>query len=126
MKYQIKRTSLTFKEEILPAVYDSKDEAKLYCSAMNRARDEMHTVIEVAEEVPESTIVVKVEKNGKINLVSDIRTYPGAKDWKLTNNMEFAKKSKTTKEASEVAKLYQVQGFTTSFIELKRATFDSI
>lgn len=114
--FAIKRQSLTFKETILDARFDKYEDAKANCSILNRSRDGLYTVIEV--EPGEKDLVI-VEKDGKRLLVSDIRTAPGAKDWKLTSNPEYAMHCAFFPgRYAEVKKIYEDMGYKVEILEI--------
>lgn len=47
MKYQIKRTTLTFRETLLSEVFDSKEDAAKACLLLNKARTDFYSVVEI-------------------------------------------------------------------------------
>lgn len=118
MKYAIKRTDLNFNETFLDTKFDSREAAAESAKMLNRIRHEHYSVVEV-EEVKEVKRYTKVTRNGKTELIGDIKAFPGAPYYKTTISMEFAKANCS----EELEAIYIAQGYTISHFEVSRATF---
>lgn len=121
--FTIKCTTLTFKETILDSRFTTKEQAKEACRILNSARVNFYSVVEIEDE-PTGEDLVIVTKNNKRLFVSDIRTAPGSKEWRLTNNADFAMKcGNFPGRYKEVKALYLSLGYTVEVLKIKRATF---
>lgn len=102
--FQIKRVSLTFKEEILPTVYATREEAAGICTMFNRARFELHVIVESEPVKGKSLEEVKalwrdlgnVPTNDQSEIETPFLHFPAGSDifevwaWFESQNEEFA------------------------------------